>query len=145
MPTKTKVRSVKPSRESKAKAFRLKQALGMVSMQLVEGTHGGQQLAIRKWLGFTRPLFARVLVTSERNLASIESGKPAGPVVTKSLVELRRLVNGLAEVVEPDMIGEWMKTPNDAFDGLKPLEVIERGEADRIWQMIYEMRSGAFL
>ena len=53
-------------------------------------------------------------------------------------------VNALAEVVEPEMIGEWMKTPNEAFDGLKPLEVIERGEADRIWQMIYEMRSGVF-
>jgi hypothetical protein len=33
-------------------------------------------------------------------------------------------------------------TPNDAFDGLKPLEVIECGEVDRIWQMIIILRSG---
>jgi hypothetical protein len=28
------------------------------------------------------------------------------------------------------------------FDGLKPIEVIERGEVDRIWQMIVYLRSG---
>jgi hypothetical protein len=32
--------------------------------------------------------------------------------------------------------------PNEAFGGLKPLEVIERGEIDRIWQMIHLLRSG---
>ena len=29
-----------------------------------------------------------------------------------------------------------------AKGGLKPIEVIERGEVDRIWQMIYYLRSG---
>lgn len=33
-------------------------------------------------------------------------------------------------------------TPNDAFDGLKPLETIERGEIDRLWDMAYRLRSG---
>jgi DNA-binding transcriptional regulator YiaG len=145
MATTAKIRRVTQNRGSKAKAVRPQPIPALALMQLVEGTHGGQQLAIRKMLGFTRPMFARVLVTSERNLASIEGGKQAGPAVAKSMVELRRLVNALAEVVEPETIGEWLKTPNEAFDGFKPLEVIERGEADRIWQMIYEMRSGAFL
>lgn len=58
---------------------------------------------------------------------------------------IEQLVNALAEVVEPKTIGEWLKMPNEAFAGFKPLKVIERGEADRIWQMIYEMRFGAFL
>jgi hypothetical protein len=31
---------------------------------------------------------------------------------------------------------------NHAFGGLKPLEVIERGEIDRLWNMVYELRSG---
>jgi hypothetical protein len=90
-------------------------------------------------------LFARLLTTSERNLASIEAGKPASAAVAKSLVEIRRLYKALAEVVDPETIGDWMKTPNKAFDNLKPLEVIERGESDRIWNMIYEMRSGAII
>ena len=36
----------------------------------------------------------------------------------------------------------WLKQANDAFDGLKPIEVIERGEIDRIWSMIFQLRSG---
>jgi hypothetical protein len=36
----------------------------------------------------------------------------------------------------------WLDTPNDAFGGLKPVEVTERGEADRLWRMIYFLGSG---
>jgi hypothetical protein len=28
------------------------------------------------------------------------------------------------------------------FAGLKPLEVLERGEIDRLWEMYYRLRSG---
>jgi hypothetical protein len=31
---------------------------------------------------------------------------------------------------------------NEAFGGLKPLKVIERGEVDRLWTMIYHLESG---
>jgi hypothetical protein len=31
---------------------------------------------------------------------------------------------------------------NPAFDGSTPLQVIERGETDRIWRMVYELESG---
>ena len=48
----------------------------------------------------------------------------------------------VAEVIQKDAIGPWVEQPNSAFDGLKPIEVIERGEVDRIWQMIYHLRSG---
>lgn len=49
----------------------------------------------------------------------------------------------LAEIMNADSILNWLQTPNDAFDKLKPLEVIERGESDRIWSMLYFLRSGA--
>jgi hypothetical protein len=62
--------------------------------------------------------------------------------VRRRLTELRRIFEALSEVIEADTIGQWMTTPNDAFEGLKPLEVIERGEVDRIWQMIFLLRSG---
>ena len=53
-----------------------------------------------------------------------------------------QLFTALEEVVESSAINAWLTTPNEAFDGLKPLDVIERGEIDRIWQMIYQLRSG---
>ena len=37
---------------------------------------------------------------------------------------------------------EWLRTPNAAFGGLKPLEVIERGETDRLWRMLFYLESG---
>jgi hypothetical protein len=39
-------------------------------------------------------------------------------------------------------MGEWFQQPNPAFDGLKPLEVVERGQIDRIWAMVYHLESG---
>jgi len=58
------------------------------------------------------------------------------------LIELERLTKALSEVIRPDSLGKWLQSPNAAFDGLKPLEVIERGEIDRLWEMIYFLRSG---
>lgn len=58
------------------------------------------------------------------------------------LLEGCPLFQALEEVVESSAIGMWLTAPNAAFDGLKPLVVIDRGEIDRIWQMIYQLRSG---
>lgn len=48
----------------------------------------------------------------------------------------------LAEVMEEGALPKWLDAPNQAFDGLKPLEVIERGEIDRLWEMIHDLESG---
>jgi hypothetical protein len=45
-------------------------------------------------------------------------------------------------MVEAKAIGESLKRPNLAFDGSTPLQVIERGEIDRIWRMISELQTG---
>jgi hypothetical protein len=45
--------------------------------------------------------------------------------------------------MKPDHVGLWLDTPNEAFSGLKPLDLIERGEIDRLWRMIFEGESGA--
>lgn len=58
------------------------------------------------------------------------------------LTEHRRLGRALAEVIRPEFIGPWLRMPNEAFEGLSPLEVIERGELERIWRMVYELESG---
>lgn len=79
---------------------------------------------------------------SIRNLASIESGKPPTANLSRQLQALRRIVDALCEVIQRDAIGRWLELPNDAFEGLKPVEVIERGEVDRIWQMIFYLKSG---
>lgn len=88
-----------------------------------------------------RETFARLVPISTRSLASIEGGKPPSTNVVRQLHELRRVVDALGDVIQKDAIAPWLEKPNSAFDGLKPIEVIERGEVDRIWQMIYYLRS----
>ena len=56
--------------------------------------------------------------------------------------EIERLRDRLAEIVSADTIPAWLDTPNPAFDGLRPLEVIERGEVDRLWKMLFYLESG---
>lgn len=62
--------------------------------------------------------------------------------MSRRLNELSRLTKALSGVIKKESLADWLQLPNKAFDGLKPLEVIERGESDRIWSMIFLLRSG---
>ena len=99
-------------------------------------------LEVRQKLGLTRKVFSRLVGFSERAIATWESGgKPDEPGLRR-IRETERFQAKLAEVIQPDEIPHWLDTPNKAFDGLKPLEVVERGEIDRLWNMIYYLESG---
>jgi DNA-binding transcriptional regulator YiaG len=97
---------------------------------------------LREKLGLTQPEFAGLLPVSVRTLATLEKGTPPTDPVARRLTELERLTKALSEVIRGSAIGKWLKTTNPAFGGLKPLEVIDRGESDRLWEMIYFLRSG---
>jgi transcriptional regulator with XRE-family HTH domain len=97
---------------------------------------------LREQLGLTQDLFARLAGLSVRTVADWEGGRAPGAARAQRLNEIRRLQRALAGVMRPDFIGPWLKRPNEAFSGLKPIEVVERGEVDRIWRMIYELESG---
>jgi len=86
---------------------------------------------------------ARVLGISQRKLSQLENAaRSPRPETTRRLVEVERLHNALAEIIEEDAIPGWLEQPNTAFEGASPLQLIERGEIDRLWQMIYLVRSG---
>jgi hypothetical protein len=56
--------------------------------------------------------------------------------------EIDRFRDRRTEVVAAHAIPAWLDTPNQALDGLKPLEVIELGEVYRLWSMIFYLVSG---
>ena len=97
---------------------------------------------LRQRYRMTRPPFARMVGISERSLAKFEKEDTVNESVQRQVTSLSRLYAALARVIKPDSIGGWFERPNPAFDGLKPLEVVERGEEDRIWEMIYRLASG---
>lgn len=99
---------------------------------------------IRAKADLSRSKFARLTGFSERALANWETGKQAPDAATqRRLHEIDRLFDALAGVMTHGAIAPWLDTPNPAFDNLKPLEVIERGQLDRLWRMIFELESGS--
>ncbi len=97
---------------------------------------------VRQAFGMGRKQFARMTGFSERAIGGWERGAAITEPGLRSMREMEHLRNALAEVIQPDFIAEWLETPNDEFQGAKPIEVIERGEAGRIWRFIYYLESG---
>jgi transcriptional regulator with XRE-family HTH domain len=97
---------------------------------------------LRKELKLTAKDFARITGFSERAVMSWEAGSPVSEAAKRRLLEVRRLFKSLSELVAADALPVWFQTPNDAFGGLKPLEVVERGETDRVWRMVYFLEAG---
>jgi DNA-binding transcriptional regulator YiaG len=101
-----------------------------------------QPVPLRDEYGLTRKTLARMTGLSERTLATWEGGGKLNEAGQRSLTSVKRLLDALAEVIRKEAIADWLEKPNEGFGGLKPLEVVERGEADRLWRMIYFLGSG---
>ena len=42
----------------------------------------------------------------------------------------------------PEKLSDWHGSPNAAFEGQSPLQVIERGESDWLWRMMHQLDAG---
>lgn len=97
----------------------------------------------QKDFGLTQPVVVRLSGYSPRSVASWSKGVKANEPARRKFTELVRLFDALADLMEdPKQVAEWLQEPNPAFDGSTPLQVIERGETDRLWKMIYVLESG---
>jgi Protein of unknown function (DUF2384) len=96
----------------------------------------------RKTFKMPQPFVVRLTGFSPRSVAKWSEGVLPSPKQEKALVEMDRLLDGLARVMQPEQVGRWLKSPNPAFDGSTPLQVVERGEIDRIWHMLFDLGSG---
>lgn len=97
---------------------------------------------LRDSFGLSQEHFARMLGFSTRSVAGWERSSRPGSRAYQRLVESQRLFDELATVIRPEIISRWLQSPCEAFEGRTPLQVIELGHIDRIWTMIYHMRSG---
>jgi DNA-binding transcriptional regulator YiaG len=94
---------------------------------------------LRSELGLSQAELARVTGYSLRAIAGWESGKPLSASARQKMIEAHRLREALAQIMPPNELGVWMRTPNPAFEGQTPIQVIERGESDRLWRMIVQI------
>lgn len=107
-------------------------------------TSGVALYSWRKTVGLNRPTFARVANVSERTLASYEKRPQLSAPAKAQVTEAVRLVKALSDLIPMDDLAAWLQTPNPGFDGRSPWQLIETGERDLIWEMIYQSRHGAF-
>ena len=92
--------------------------------------------------GLRQEVLSRMTGFSLRAVAGWASGnKPSAPV-RRALTEMDRLLDNLSRLMKRKEVGKWLKEPNAAFDGSTPVQVIERGQIDRIWRMLYFVESG---
>lgn len=100
------------------------------------------RLELRERLKMTREGFGRLVNVSVRTIAAAELNQSNISKLKRPYAEVGRLYRALSDLIEDEAIGPWFVAPNDAFGGLKPMEVIERGEIDRLWDMVYRLQSG---
>jgi transcriptional regulator with XRE-family HTH domain len=97
---------------------------------------------VRSELGVTREFFARMTGFSVRAISGWESGRPLSEAAMRRVKEMKRLRAALAEGIRPEFIPQWLETPSEGLGGLKPVEVLERGEIDRLWRTVFLIGSG---
>lgn len=97
---------------------------------------------VRSGLGVTRELFARLTGFSVRAISGWEAGRPISESGLRRIKEMERLRAALAEGLREEYIPQWLETPCEGLGGLKPVEVLERGEADRLWRVVLLIGSG---
>ena len=129
----TATAKTKPKRRRESAAAKILQSATPATNIVVEA---------RSSLGVTRKVFARLTGFSERSLASWESGKELTATSRQRIVEMQRLYQTLSRVMKPEFIAQWLEAPNEALKSFKPVEVIERGEIDRIWMLLFELDAG---
>jgi DNA-binding XRE family transcriptional regulator len=96
----------------------------------------------RKELGVTQAVFARMIGVSARSIAAWERGGAINEAALCRLREMERLAAALRKVMRADFIPRWLVTPNEGLGKLSPIEVLERGENDRLWRTVFLLGSG---
>jgi DNA-binding transcriptional regulator YiaG len=137
----TKQRKISTQKASPAVLRRAKKK-SRAKLVPAAATHVPAVAALRKSLGVNRRVFARLTGYSERAIAKWETGEKLSGASLQKITEMQRLQAALATVMQAEFVSEWLQAPNSSFDGLKPIEVVERGEIDRLWHMIFELESG---
>jgi DNA-binding transcriptional regulator YiaG len=108
----------------------------------VEEADGSDVKRLCENYGLKHADLGRLTGFSLRALADWSAGKLPSEPARRRLHEVRRLLDSLADVVKVETIPKWLTQRNVQFENMTPLQVIEVGEVDRLWQLVYRLGSG---
>ncbi len=98
--------------------------------------------AIRKKLGLTQDLFARLIGVTQRSVSTWERGGEINDVSLRRVREMDCLADELRKSMREDFIPHWLVFPNEGLGGISPIEAMERGEGGRVWRSVFLLGSG---
>ena len=131
-----------PAKPVQAKGTQKAEVKGLLQAMFQGGVGAISVKDLTTRYGISYDTLTRMTGFSLRAVSNWSQGSKPSSSTAKRLTEIKRLFAALEKLVSPEAIGPWLKDPNPAFDGSTPLQVIERGETDRIWRMVYELESG---
>src|SRR5580692_2891734 len=108
----------------------------------VPGRTAEQLSVLAKDAGMNYDMLAKSLSVSRRSISGWLSGREPERINRVRINEFGRLVAELQSIIKPEKLKAWWKQSVENFGGSTPLQVLERGEIDRLWRMIWEIRDG---
>lgn len=100
---------------------------------------------VRKTYGLSQRLLARLLGVPATNLARWERADELPPATRAKLKTMAGLLRSLSRVIPKADLPAWLITPNDAcrsVGGRAPVDLMAKGQFDKIEAMIYFFESG---
>jgi DNA-binding transcriptional regulator YiaG len=108
-----------------------------------KGTVRNELRDLRRRCNLTQALLARLLDASLRTVSGAESAAAVPTQMRRGVTQAVRLCDALAEAMQPSFVGQWLDQPNEMLGNLKPVEAIERGQLDLVWQIVEGLKSGS--
>jgi DNA-binding transcriptional regulator YiaG len=139
---------LKTKKKAQKRLARRKAGRGFASLRKAAGHFAlkpADKPAVRELVdrfGVRQDTLSRMTGFSPRAVAEWARGKEPSAPAKKVFTEMDRLLDALARLMQAKEVGQWLKQPNPAFDGSTPVQVIERGQVDRIWRILYYAESG---
>ena len=106
---------------------------------------GGEVRELRTQFGLSQALLARLLDVSLRTVSGAGNNGIVPATMRRNLNQAQRLCTALTDAMAPTYVGRWLDEPNEMLGGLKPVEAVERGQLDLVWQVVEGLRSGSQL
>jgi transcriptional regulator with XRE-family HTH domain len=107
----------------------------------VVSIRGESLLELRALLGMSRDDFCRLLNISVRTLAAVEHCENQGNKLCRPYAELARLILAVSGIVPIESLRSWFTLPVARCGGMKPVDIIQRGEIDVLWELVFRARN----
>lgn len=127
--------------KTRSRALSAKARIGSKHFAIQRENHAAVR-DISARFGVRQDMLSRMTGFSPRAVAEWTRGKEPSAPAKRAFAEVDRLLDALARLMKPKEVGQWLKQPNPAFEGSTPVQVIERGQMDRIWRILYHVESG---